>query len=236
MPDPDKKPLAGSSFAFAFIGAFAGTLAALSIALLAFQSGLIAARAPSSVDGELIEVAAGAIALPTAQVGQEYKRWACAILSSHSPDEPLDCAKVENQQTQDVDASETAKLEEPTGLALTPWKTDIELYQCRPNVTVLLVAHRIGEQLARHNYGSFGYLEWSRTNEIPLSALIGTTTIVVDEGHPETIDAERVARIIATIGDVPPARIIENGADETPWRLSVIVCPNQNGQGGRAPG
>lgn len=61
--------------------------------------------------------------------------------------------------------------------------------------------------------------------EIPLAELRGKLTIVVDQQHPESAELPQLQDALAGQAGLPPIAVVGNRGEETPWRISLIVCP-----------
>ncbi|MEM8665265.1 MAG: hypothetical protein AAGF49_14235 [Pseudomonadota bacterium] len=210
-------------FRASFLVPFFGAMSGIFVALLA--GFLILRTVDHNNRDALLEAASEVMKLPIEQSGEEYRDWACQVLDYHSPSTPLNCKLAADHEPELAPQQPPQLVQRADGLSLDTWRTSIEVYECDRSQGSHTIAALIGEHLGRFNYGSFGFKEWTQWSIVPRDRVEGTTTILVDINHPEHMDATRIARIISTIESAPPAQIVDETEAETPWQLSVIVCP-----------
>lgn len=73
--------------------------------------------------------------------------------------------------------------------------------------------------------GHIDYGPWRAFDELSQNDLKGKITIVVDAGHPERTEGERYAGYLKVLTGSTPVVVTSNRGKQTPWMLSIIVCP-----------
>lgn len=111
--------------------------------------------------------------------------------------------------------------------------TDLDLFVCgeatnRPSARNAVAA--LGKLFASlQRVGEVKEKVWEGPlyKELPIDALKGRLTVIVDQGHSERFEEERLRdRVKAAVPDLE-YRVVPNTGSATPWRLSYVVCPTR---------
>ncbi|VAX09704.1 hypothetical protein MNBD_GAMMA26-1168 [hydrothermal vent metagenome] len=109
-------------------------------------------------------------------------------------------------------------------------KTDVDIFVCgkdNTNIESKKLVQNANEELSASMHFGVGNLKvWDKTlyEEIPLSALKGKTTVVMDFDHSEFGEKELLSKILDNIPRLPKSVFVKNKGKTTPWRVSVILC------------
>ncbi|MFQ3192415.1 MAG: hypothetical protein ACI936_003567 [Paraglaciecola sp.] len=109
-------------------------------------------------------------------------------------------------------------------------KTDVDIFVCgkdNTNEEISRLIQSANEALSKSMRFGIGSLKvWDRNlyEEIPLSALKGKTTIVMDFNHGEYGEKESIENILGSVPRLPEIVFVQNNGKTTPWRVSVVVC------------
>lgn len=81
------------------------------------------------------------------------------------------------------------------------------------------------EGMSRRGRVTFNQWSGGLYDEIGADELRGRLTIVVDRDHPEQVEVQRLRARLGERLDATTFQVLDNRGAETPWLISLIVCP-----------
>lgn len=207
-------------------GAGGKVLLTLAVALIGAAGGFLGALLQSQLDNRKQDLEEMAFAFDIIREGGGeksllYQEWACSILAARTPEgTTLDCTEA---------AREVYEVSTGT-IPGDPDKTYVSLFYCRdgmlgeqPNAELAALYERTKTALIGADLGNIrrkGVWDDAAVGEFYGPYARPSITIVADQGHGEWQDAERLAGILS------PRPVIKanQGAEASPWSLTVIVC------------
>ena len=161
---------------------------------------------------------------------RELKKWAVNIVNSYMDED--------KRMTQDV-KREILGFYNPGAILFTKSpenRTDFDLFICEKESqetdTVDLskaeeIANNLIEQFKnwKKGFGQLGYYYWDHNDQLSFEDIKGKATIILDKDHPEKVELKDIERLIRRADRNLEIQTKDNSSDPTPWRISIIVCP-----------
>ena len=104
-----------------------------------------------------------------------------------------------------------------------PTRTDIDLWYCQGSETREIAQKQVAtihNKLSDAGFGQIRERIWTQYQEVSKQELKNKITIIVDNHEKGELP------LIINVLDGFPLQIIDNRAESTAWRISIIVCPN----------
>ncbi|WP_308916832.1 hypothetical protein [Jannaschia sp. LMIT008] len=203
------------------LGPVLGFAAGIAATAGAFLSGILDRDvANREVDVEVMRIAFDILESPVAATGTTYRDWACSVLDTHTPDDPLDCEAPDAAAARIWDPGRFAGTAVGARDAGDASQIDVTVFTCSD--ADLPAARTAMDYLTREGVGEVRLAEWTLSDELSPADLQGRVTMVLDMDHPEAEEEERLRRAVGHMELT--IKTLANEGDATPWRASVIVC------------
>lgn len=160
-----------------------------------------------------INIATGILEKPPSDKNKEIRTWAVGIINHYAA----------------VKMKEETKQEFIYGKPIPGkvWETDFTIFACPEKKSDSKpIIEKVIQELQGEETGEITPKIWDRDNELSREDRKGKFTIITDKNHGEKGELPRVRNALKNADESLPIKEIDNLTDPTPWRISIVVCPN----------
>jgi hypothetical protein len=206
----------------------AASAVVIPVVLLVVGNNYSAAIKQREIESQFVELAVAILTEEPAPETENLRTWATEVINRYSG------VQLPEQTRRDL--IDRVRLTASPGIAIsrtqtTAGFTDFSLFVCEaaagdPEAQRIADA-TLGVLEGLQARGEVSVQTWGGAlyEEISLDELRGKLTIVVDRDHPERMELARIREALANRPGLPPVAVVDNRGEETPWRISLIVCP-----------
>ncbi len=105
---------------------------------------------------------------------------------------------------------------------------DFDVFVCGPALNSQATANLLDEVLQSFDNSRTGQIrvrKWTLLSEFSEDDLANKTTVILDKDEVKV--AYSIIESLSRISNIPPVITVDNPAKESPWRVRVVLCPQE---------